>query len=45
MSRGRWKREHELPSFPFHCYTNPDPDALQVASLEGIVIDTAALLW
>jgi hypothetical protein len=23
MSRGRWKREHELPSFPFHCYTNP----------------------
>jgi hypothetical protein len=25
MSRGRWKREHELPSFPFHCYTNPVP--------------------
>jgi hypothetical protein len=23
MSRGRWKREHELPSFPFHCYTHP----------------------
>jgi hypothetical protein len=23
MSRGRWKREHELPRFPFHCYTNP----------------------
>src|SRR5215218_9835383 len=23
MSRGRWKQEHELPSFPFHCYTNP----------------------
>jgi transposase len=24
MSRGRWKREHELPRFPFHCYTNPE---------------------
>jgi hypothetical protein len=23
MRRGTWKREHELPSFPFHCYTNP----------------------
>ena len=22
MRRGRWKREHELPRFPFHCYTN-----------------------
>src|SRR5712671_4255286 len=23
MGRERWKREHILPRFPFHCYTNP----------------------
>ena len=24
MRRGTWKRKHERPSFPFHCYTNPN---------------------
>src|SRR5499426_1289936 len=24
MRRGTWKRKHERPSFPFHCYTNPE---------------------
>ena len=23
MGRERRKREHALPRFPFHCYTNP----------------------
>ena len=23
MGRERWKWEHTLPRFPFHCYTNP----------------------
>ena len=28
MSRGRWKREHELPSFPFHCSSAEQRSAL-----------------
>jgi len=28
MGRERRKREHALPRFPFHCYTNPTQKAL-----------------
>jgi hypothetical protein len=26
MGRERRQREHRLPRFPFHCYTNPEAD-------------------
>jgi hypothetical protein len=35
MRRGTWKREHELPSFPFHCYTNPTYGALFITFHAG----------
>ena len=35
MGRERRKWEHTLPRFPFHCYTNPYPDARIEAHKEG----------
>jgi len=31
MGRERRKREHALPRFPFHCYTNPSNACWQCA--------------
>jgi len=37
MGRERRKREHALPRFPFHCYTNPyeDDRAARLAELRA----------